>query len=69
MTLQGILARLAPVMEWVGALVAAIAAIFGQFAHGVAPLNAWTVIAAVVAALGHATQHTIGSTTATTRNV
>lgn len=51
--------KLAPILEWLGAAVATVAAIVGQVANG-KPLTATVVVAAVVAALGHATSHTTG---------
>ncbi len=47
---------LAKVAELLGAASAAVAAIVGQVQNGKA-ISAWLVISAVVAALGHAFQH------------
>jgi hypothetical protein len=59
--IQGFAKKLAPILEFVGALIAAIAAVVGQLNNG-KPLSATVVISAVVAALGHATSHTTGNT-------
>lgn len=58
--LQALAARLAPILEFLGALIAALSAIIAQVSGG-HPLNAVTIIAAVVGALGHATSHTTGT--------
>ena len=60
--LQRLAAKLAPILEFVGALVAAAAAIVGKV-NGGSPLNWVTVISAAVAAFGHATSHTTQSGT------